>query len=227
MKIIRAFAWAGFASFGLFSGPASANVIVNGNFDGLGAVTANGWALPGAPWVVSPGQEIADLTGADYIPCCGASGTPAELANHFASFGPGDQNNVSTLTQTFTLAGGVYALTFDAGAFGGGTQVLDADVYATGGAIPLASIAVTTVADNNLATIFNPYQLDFAATGGGSYYVSFNAVGPGVSIDPVLDNVAVNAVPEPATWAMMLLGFAGLGLAGYRKARKTSAVLAV
>ena len=28
------------------------------------------------------------------------------------------------------------------------------------------------------------------------------------------------AVPEPSTWAMMLLGFAGLGFAGYRRARK-------
>ena len=27
-------------------------------------------------------------------------------------------------------------------------------------------------------------------------------------------------VPEPSTWAMMLLGFAGLGFAGYRHARK-------
>ena len=27
------------------------------------------------------------------------------------------------------------------------------------------------------------------------------------------------AVPEPSTWAMMLLGFAGLGFAGYRRAR--------
>jgi PEP-CTERM motif len=25
------------------------------------------------------------------------------------------------------------------------------------------------------------------------------------------------AVPEPSTWAMMLLGFAGLGYAGYRR----------
>ncbi len=29
----------------------------------------------------------------------------------------------------------------------------------------------------------------------------------------------VTAAPEPSTWAMMLLGFAGLGYAGYRRAR--------
>jgi hypothetical protein len=31
--------------------------------------------------------------------------------------------------------------------------------------------------------------------------------------------------PEPSTWAMMLLGFAGLGIAGYR-VRRNSAVVA-
>ena len=34
------------------------------------------------------------------------------------------------------------------------------------------------------------------------------------------------AAPEPSTWAMMVLGFAGLGFAGYRKARKTVAIAA-
>ena len=29
----------------------------------------------------------------------------------------------------------------------------------------------------------------------------------------------IGEVPEPSTWAMMLLGFAGLGFAGYRKSR--------
>jgi PEP-CTERM motif len=31
------------------------------------------------------------------------------------------------------------------------------------------------------------------------------------------------AVPEPSTWAMMLLGFAGLGYAGHRRAREPRA----
>jgi uncharacterized membrane protein len=31
------------------------------------------------------------------------------------------------------------------------------------------------------------------------------------------------SVPEPSTWAMMLLGFAGLVLAGYRRAREQRA----
>jgi hypothetical protein len=30
------------------------------------------------------------------------------------------------------------------------------------------------------------------------------------------------SVPEPSTWAMMLLGFVGLGFAGYRARVKTS-----
>jgi hypothetical protein len=37
---------------------------------------------------------------------------------------------------------------------------------------------------------------------------------------------AVEAVPEPSTWAMMLIGFAGLGFAGYRRARAGHATLA-
>ena len=36
---------------------------------------------------------------------------------------------------------------------------------------------------------------------------------------------AISTVPEPSTWAMMLLGFAGLGFAGYRKARSARSAL--
>ncbi|HWY80458.1 MAG TPA: PEPxxWA-CTERM sorting domain-containing protein [Roseiarcus sp.] len=34
------------------------------------------------------------------------------------------------------------------------------------------------------------------------------------------------AVPEPSTWAMMVLGFGGLGFAGYRASRKAAAIAA-
>jgi hypothetical protein len=33
-------------------------------------------------------------------------------------------------------------------------------------------------------------------------------------------------IPEPSTWAMMLLGFAGLGFVGYRQTRKGRAAIA-
>jgi hypothetical protein len=35
---------------------------------------------------------------------------------------------------------------------------------------------------------------------------------------------SLNAVPEPSTWAMMLLGFAGCSIAGYRASRRDRAV---
>jgi len=47
-------------------------------------------------------------------------------------------------------------------------------------------------------------SVSFASSG-----IAFEVAG--VSVDPI---------PEPSTWAMMLLGFAGLGYVGYRRARK-------
>jgi hypothetical protein len=43
-----------------------------------------------------------------------------------------------------------------------------------------------------------------------------------------IDTVTVTTVgaPEPSTWAMMLLGFAGLSFAGYQASRKSAAIAA-
>jgi hypothetical protein len=46
----------------------------------------------------------------------------------------------------------------------------------------------------------------------------YNLVADGSS-DFGFDFAFGGAVPEPSTWAMMLLGFAGLGFAGYRRAK--------
>jgi hypothetical protein len=70
----------------------------------------------------------------------------------------------------------------------------------------------------------------FQATSGGCasgetivpYYYSVD----GVAATGFSGTVPLSGVPEPATWATMLLGFAGIGLAAYRRARQTAGNIA-
>jgi hypothetical protein len=53
------------------------------------------------------------------------------------------------------------------------------------------------------------------------------AIGPNhltgtVDIGQSMASLAV--IPEPGTWAMLMLGFAGLGFASYRTPRKSAAI---
>ena len=60
---------------------------------------------------------------------------------------------------------------------------------------------------------------------GGSLIVALGGLGRGAAYDNVrvtATSLAVSAVPEPATWAMMLFGFGAAGTA-LRRQRKTSA----
>jgi hypothetical protein len=43
------------------------------------------------------------------------------------------------------------------------------------------------------------------------------------AFDQALQMEVLAATPEPSTWAMMLVGFAGLGFAGYRSTRRSAA----
>jgi hypothetical protein len=55
---------------------------------------------------------------------------------------------------------------------------------------------------------------------------SASFISPGATLDfSVSYNLSTTPVPEPATWAMMLIGFAGLGYAGYRRAREQRAAV--
>jgi hypothetical protein len=99
---------------------------------------------------------------------------------------------------------------------------------------------VSVAVDSGLNLVTNPgFDLDSntppldwtftPATVGSDFFIG---AGPtyGAFSDPNSANFGAigtpSAVPEPATWAMMLLGFAGLGFAGYRRARAGRSTLA-
>jgi hypothetical protein len=56
----------------------------------------------------------------------------------------------------------------------------------------------------------------------GTYVHTWNNAPTAVE-DSLTVNIA-NGIPEPATWAMMMLAFAGLRLASYRASRKSAAL---
>jgi hypothetical protein len=60
------------------------------------------------------------------------------------------------------------------------------------------------------------YNLEYGA--GGSFYIGWS--GAYVYTPPAI----AAAVPEPSTWAMMVLGFAGVGFMAYRRRNQTSAL---
>jgi hypothetical protein len=73
---------------------------------------------------------------------------------------------------------------------------------------------------------YDTYSQTIGTTIGSSYTLSFHYVnsgglGSGLLVTEVGANIAA-AVPEPSTWAMMILGFAGVGFMTYR--RKNSAL---
>lgn len=73
---------------------------------------------------------------------------------------------------------------------------------------------------------FQPQSLSF---GGNQYTLTLQDVLLGTTVfdpkdvDPLRGTFAINsAVPEPSTWAMMVLGFAGIGFLAYRRKRASA-----
>lgn len=107
-------------------------------------------------------------------------------------------------------AGDSYALTFDAS----GRPGYDGLPFTVGDSAKTYNVAAPL--DSWRAESFS-----FQATGASQTFTfAVSNVGSDHSVG--IDNIALTAVPEPATWAMMLVGFAGLGFAGYRRNKVAS-----
>jgi hypothetical protein len=82
--------------------------------------------------------------------------------------------------------------------------------------------ASTTVSLGGQSYTITPLDNDwhvysFSFTGVNNGFLSFTGSGPSNQQGTLLDSVVLTAVPEPSTWAMMILGFAGVGFLAYRR----------
>jgi PEP-CTERM motif len=76
---------------------------------------------------------------------------------------------------------------------------------------------------------YDAFSQTFATTPGSSYTVELLYTNPEDNDDAgfmvtTTGATATGGVPEPSSWAMMLLGFAGLGFVGYRRTRKAVSI---
>lgn len=128
-------------------------------------------------------------------------------------------NNVDTVSQTVTLtAGKVYDLSWDYGGRnnGGGTQILDVSFGGNG-----------LTSDTGSYGVWTHNSFDVVGTGNLEDLVFASEVTNGLpSYGNEITNVSLVAIPEPATWAMMLIGLFGLGAVMRTERRKQVGAIA-
>lgn len=118
----------------------------------------------------------------------------------------------TTNTLSVSLPGGMRFVSFDLGGlFGGGS--ITADVSINGG-------SATTISSSK--SITGTASLDHFAFSSLVDITTLTLVLPDAPQYNAIDNFSFTAaVPEPSTWAMMLLGFAGVGFVAYRRRNRT------
>lgn len=213
---------AAIATAAMTAAPAMAqNLIVNGGFEQSTSptVTPTGWTSVGHSDGVIPYASF---------------GTPAYQGNYYYDFGGyGNSNGPAGdgIFQTVaTSAGTTYALNFGLSSenSSGGSSVLY--VYFN----DILAGTYTQAIDSRYTVFQKPFvtqTLNFTATSASTqikFIQGANIGGTNGSNDPLIDGVSFaavsGAVPEPATWLMMIAGFGMIGGTLRRRSAVTTGV---
>ena len=197
---------AGAVSALLSSSAQAANILVNGSFDntpcGAGYCNYAGGGEPaGFGWTVTSNNV-------DIVPGPGTWGTPQDGAQMLDLVGYGSTGGIA---QSFaTTIGATYNLSFYYANNPYPSGADSAQVTVTGaGSLLSSGFTLTTSTPSNLDWVH--FTGSFTADSNVTT-LAFNETAGGGNAGVFLDNVSVTGgVPEPAAWAMMLIGFSGLG----------------
>lgn len=212
-----------------FTGPAAADIVANGGFE-LGTFSGgnslaqhvqpgggglSGWTISNAPatWYAS-----------------GWNNNPQQVAltprtgNFGVSLADGSVRTVSLSQSINLLPFQQYQLSFWVGNYSVNNGPAGVNVNITDGTSNtlLLSESVTAPATGR-SSAWTRFAFNFIADG-TSNTISFSELNGPSYIG--LDDVSIAAVPEPATWAMMMLGFAAVGFAAYRRKSKSALMVA-
>lgn len=214
-------------SLALAAGTASADasLLINGGFEDSSSnfTTPTGWTN------IGPANGIVT-----YAQVGNAVGNPEGL--NFYTIGGVATNGVSALgwgiSQTVaTTIGNTYRLTVGLSAENGPnlSDVLNVQIGSQSNLVTLTNDGNSTFFQRPL--VYSTY--DYVATSSSTTisFTLFSSTDFGNN-DPIIDGAlfeqiaAASAVPEPSTWAMMLLGFAGVGFMAYRRSSANTATRA-
>jgi choice-of-anchor C domain-containing protein len=199
---------------------ANAATVVNGSFElgrdpgifsteGVSSTAITGWTVGGfsvdyigSYWQASDGVRSIDLSGL----------------------------NAGSLSQTInTVIGSNYTITFDLSGNPDGGVGNRISVVSISGALPNVEIYEVGPGNSRGNMNWSTYSYNFTAfsTLSAVTFASaeFNSFGPALDNVSIIDNGGGigSTVPEPASWAMLLVGFGFVGVASRRRGRRSVA----
>jgi hypothetical protein len=182
---------------------ASAAVVIQDNFDSSTAVL--NWQGDATFISIPQPGNVNGLPSVDLVGTADGYGSLAFSGNSVDLDG--------TTGSNFTPAGEIQSVA----SLALGTYVVSFELAGNLRGAPTQAVQISIGGQTQTLTPTGGYSLQTLTFTNASGLVSFTDLGPSDQQGALIDDIVVTSVPEPATWAMMILGFAGVGAMAYRR----------